>query len=152
MTFHASPENTQTVRFGLEVQSVTDFLLEHFDQSIAKFYRFAACNADHVVVVLVPQHVLVNLFRLAKLHRLDEASSDQQIEHAINCSPRDPFISLLQYVKEVICVEVAVGCEYGFENGAPLRRNLEVVFFEEFSETVEFSGHASLSSIETQSQ
>lgn len=60
------------------------FFLQPFDFGIPKLDDLAACQADHVVMMLVSENVLIKDLALPALKRRKEAAFDEQAQCAVD--------------------------------------------------------------------
>ena len=100
--------------------------LQLLDALVAELLDLAAVEAQHVIVMVVPQHVLVHELALPGVERREELALEQHRQRAIHGRARDlrPGLLLEPFVQP-LRAEVLVRLERAVEDAPALRRELE---------------------------
>ena len=137
-TFSDTPMNGISVVVAArhdEAEALRVLALEGLDLLVLELLDALAHDADHVVVVLVAEHVLVDDLAAAGLHRLDEAPALEHLQGAIDGGAGDGRSVLpLQPLVHALHAEVVVDLEGLLEDASTLGRHLQALGSEELLE------------------
>lgn len=128
--FLAPAENLMSMGLDRKAVIVGYLVLEALDLGTHELQNGAALDADHVVMVGVPELVLESSETVSKLDGVRELSVDENLECSIDRRPSDSGMLAMDDPVQVIDGHVAARIEEVFEDGLSLFRVLEAVFRE----------------------
>ena len=107
------------------------FPLETFYRVVAEAHNLAAAETDQVIVMLMAVRMFVVRTSLATTGGTHDPALDEERQNPVYAGSRNIAVILSEPQEERVGVEVSVDGEDFFEDGEPLRRELQALLFEE---------------------
>ena len=118
----ATAVEAQAVALDREAHAPRGGFLECLQLVVAKLQDGVARRADHVVVMLVPEHMFEAPPAIAGIHALDEAGVFERLQRAIDGGARNMRVLTATEGQQLVGGEVSVRAKRGAHNGGALLR------------------------------
>jgi hypothetical protein len=124
-TLLADTDDLQSVSGRQKSVTLAHAVLKTLDPFVRKLYRPTASGADHVIVMLVAEDMLVVTVFLRGMNFPKKTAFYKKRERAVDARSRDTHPPTPQAVRNVVRLEVLVNAENLSQDELPLRRTLQ---------------------------